>query len=166
MIRAIIFDWGDTLMRDFKTYSGPMTFWERVEVIEGVEPLLKYLHQKYIFCVATNAGDSDTLLMIKALERGNIKKYFKYFFSSKDLGFSKPDPLFFKTIADRMKFLPKECLMIGNDYANDIEGAFSVGMKTIYFNESQDIVINSKADYTISNVNQILTILEKMKDLE
>jgi len=107
MVKAIIFDWGDTLMRDFKQYSGPMAYWEKVELIEGAEHLLKSLSQNYVLCVATNAGDSDTSLMIKALERGNIHHYFKYFFSSKDLGYSKPNPLFFKTIASYMNFAPQ-----------------------------------------------------------
>jgi len=159
MVKAIIFDWGDTLMRDFKQYSGPMAYWEKVELIEGVESLLKSLYKKFTLCVATNAGDSDTSLMIKALERGNIKHYFKYFFSSKDLGHSKPNPLFFKTIASKMNIAPQDCLMIGNDYNKDIEGALFIGMKTIYFNETQSIISNSKADYTVIKLKEILAIL-------
>ncbi|OIP03815.1 MAG: hypothetical protein AUJ97_03815 [Bacteroidetes bacterium CG2_30_32_10] len=159
MVKAIIFDWGDTLMRDFKQYSGPMAYWEKVELIEGAEHLLKSLSQNYVLCVATNAGDSDTSLMIKALERGNIHHYFKYFFSSKDLGYSKPNPLFFKTIASYMNFAPQECMMIGNDYNKDIEGALSIGMKAIHFNETQSIVNNSKADYTVFKLKEIISIL-------
>jgi HAD superfamily hydrolase (TIGR01549 family) len=164
MVKAIIFDWGNTLMRDFTEYPGPMAYWEKIEVIEGVESLLKSLQQNYILCVATNAGDSDTSLMIKALERGNIKQYFNYFFSSKDLGYAKPDPMFFKTIADKMKVIPQECLMIGNDYNKDIEGALSIGMKTIHFNETKTELNNTKADFTVSKINQLLETLEKIKD--
>ncbi len=162
MVKAIIFDWGNTLMRDFTQYQGPMAYWEKVEVIEGVESLLKSLNQKYILCVATNAGCSDTSLMIKALERGNIKQYFNFFFSSKDLGYTKPDPLFFKTIANNINIIPQECLMIGNDYKKDIEGALSVGMKTIHFNELNEPVLNTKADHTISKLKDVSVIIEKL----
>jgi HAD superfamily hydrolase (TIGR01509 family) len=164
MVKAIIFDWGNTLMRDFTEYPGPMAYWEKVEVIEGVESLLKSLQQNYILCVATNAGDSDTSLMIMALERGNIKQYFHYFFSSKDLGYTKPDPMFFKTIAGKIKVAPQECLMIGNDYTKDIEGALSIGMKTIHFEETKTNLTNSKADFTINKIDQIIKVLEKIKD--
>jgi putative hydrolase of the HAD superfamily len=151
-------------MRDFTEYPGPMFYWEKIEVIEGVESLLKSLQQNYILCVATNAGDSDTSLMMKALERGNIKQYFRYFFSSKDLGYTKPDPMFFKTIADKMKVTPQECLMIGNDYIKDIEGALSAGMKTIHFDEAKNNLSNSKADFTIHKIDEIIKVLEKIKD--
>ncbi len=162
MVKAIIFDWGDTLMRDFKQYSGPMVYWDKVEVIEGIISLLKSLHKKYILCVATNAGDSDTSMMIKALERGNIKQYFDCFFSSKDLGYSKPDPKFFKTIADKINIIPQECLMIGNDYIKDIEGALSIGMKAIFFNEPQSKIENNKANFTICKMNQLLPLINKI----
>ncbi len=33
--RAILFDWGDTLMRVFPEYDGPMYAWPRVEAVEG-----------------------------------------------------------------------------------------------------------------------------------
>ena len=49
--------------------------------------------------------------------------------------------------------------MIGNDYNKDIEGALSIGMKAIHFNETQSIVNNSKADYTVFKLKEIISIL-------
>lgn len=66
-IKAIIFDWGDTLMRDYKEYSGAMVNWPYVEIISGVKEALDKLNEKYICCVASNEGDSDVELMSKAL---------------------------------------------------------------------------------------------------
>lgn len=66
IIRLIIFDWGDTLMRDYPEKAGPMYVWDHVECIEGVPELIAYLHGRYTLCVATNAGVSDTEAMRKA----------------------------------------------------------------------------------------------------
>ena len=65
-IKAIIFDWGDTLMYDYKEYSGAMVNWPHVQIISGVKETLDKLNEKYICCVASNAGDSDVELMEKA----------------------------------------------------------------------------------------------------
>ena len=158
-IKAIIFDWGNTLMRDFTHYQGPMAFWPEIEVISGVPIVLNYLKGKYILCVATNAGDSNTELMIQSLIRGNINQYFDYFYSSKDLGYSKPDPKFFQAISKAIDITPNNCIMIGNDYKKDIIGASISGMKTIWFNETQDSVINKEYDFEINNILEITKIL-------
>ncbi len=132
----IIFDWGDTLMRDFPEKQGPMALWETIEVIPNVNKTLQILSRKYILAVATNAGASDTSLMKNALQRGNIAKHFSYFFSSKDLGYAKPDPRFFLEICNQMLVDSSKCAFVGNDYKKDIEGASSTGMKAIFFNHT------------------------------
>lgn len=155
MIKAVIFDWGDTLMRDFAEEAGPMAFWSKVEVIDGVEEALKYLKSKNkILCVASNAGISDTNLMKMALKRGKIDSYFDFFFTSSEIGYKKPDPRFFLHICQKLNLLPFECLMIGNELNKDILGAKTAGLQTIWFNEK-----NIKSDenvITISNMKEII----------
>jgi len=154
MIKALIFDWGDTVMRDFPDCKGPMADWEHVEWIPFMEDALKILFPKYICCIASNAGYSDSTVMYKALKRIGADKYFHYLFTSKDLGYEKPDPRFFQKIAEEIKTDPSECVMIGNIYEKDISGAKAVGMKTIFFNEKMisgnfseaDIVLHSMKD--------------------
>lgn len=135
-IHLIIFDWGDTLMRDYPELPGPMYTWKHVECVEGAPELLDNLHKRYVLCVATNAGASDTVAMRKALQRVNIEQYFSGFFSSKDLGVAKPDPMFFLKICNSMSIEPKYAMMVGNDYAKDICGAARAGLHTIYFVEN------------------------------
>ena len=61
-IRAIVFDWGDTLMRDFGL-PGPMALWPRVEVLPGAAAALEVLHERYRLAVASNAGESGADLI-------------------------------------------------------------------------------------------------------
>lgn len=136
-IRHIVFDWGDTLMRDNPQESGPMCDWEHIELIPYAAETLQQLQGTFHLTVATNAGVSDTAMMRKALQRAGIEHYFSDYFSSKDLGVSKPDPAFFKQVCRQAGFKPEESLMIGNDYQKDMVGAHMAGMKTILLNHIQ-----------------------------
>ncbi len=145
--KVIIFDWGDTLMRDFPQYKGPMYYWPEVKLMPGVDKVLDFLYNKKIpLCIASNAEDSDTNLMKLALKRAGIERYFKYFLSSDDAGFRKPHPEFFKSIAKYVNVPISDCLMIGNDYHKDIEGAAKTGMKTVFYN-----FLKEKGDFPLAN---------------
>ena len=162
MIKTLIFDWGDTIMRDYPHLKTPMYTWDHVEYIPEVEKTLELLYNNYIMVIATNAGQSDTNDMIKALKRINANKYFNYFFSSKDLGYEKPDKLFFKTIINNLGFKANECVMIGNIYEKDIIGAKDIGMNTILYNE-KDIKGNyQKADFIVNKMYNIICIIENL----
>lgn len=134
MIKALIFDWGDTVMRDFGL-PGPMHLWDKVEWVPGAEKLLQDIHENFTCIIATSADHSYTPEMIMALERLGAEKYFQKFFSQKELGVKKPDPRFFKSVIKQSGFKESDCVMIGNSYEKDIAGAKKAGLKTIFFNE-------------------------------
>jgi len=157
-IQALIFDWGNTIMRDFPEQPGPMATWKHVEWIPFAEQVLMELHQKYICCIASNASFSDTGLMIEALKRVGAEKYFKCFFTSLDLGFEKPDLRFFKAICDQINIDPCSCVMIGNDYKKDIVGAKNIGMKTVFFNENNEKGNFPDADHIIYSMQELISL--------
>jgi putative hydrolase of the HAD superfamily len=70
--KAIIFDWGDTIMRNFPEYPGPMAYWPRVEAVTGINDALQHLQKDFICCLASNAVNSDAGLMGLALSRVNL----------------------------------------------------------------------------------------------
>ena len=53
-LKHIIFDWGDTLMRDDPQKNTPMYLWDVVEEIEGAGHTLKELSESHEIHVATN----------------------------------------------------------------------------------------------------------------
>lgn len=161
MITTLIFDWGDTLMRDYPEIPGPMYSWEHVEWIPGAQQSLENVFRLYNMVVATNAGESNTEAMIKALQRVGAERYFQYFYSSKDLGVQKPDPNFFLAISEKVNSDPSNCVMIGNNYEKDIVGAKDAGMKTIYFNEKNKNCNAEKADFTIIHMEELVDALAK-----
>ncbi len=155
----IIFDWGDTLMRDFPDKPDPMCKWDTIEVIDGVLNTLPLLAEKYTLAVATNAGVSDTELMKQALKRGMIDSFFTFFFSSRDLGYSKPDSAFFYTICKKMNIRPTECIYVGNDYQKDIIGANRAGITSIFFCPAGVMHDKKEAYYTIRKFEELAVLL-------
>ncbi|HTX87528.1 MAG TPA: HAD family hydrolase, partial [Bacteroidales bacterium] len=135
MIRALFFDWGNTVMTDFG-HPQPMYLWEKVEWVSGAERALKELSKQYDCYVATNAPMSDGAAVLKALSRVGADRYFRMIFSSFDIGFEKPDPAFFRHVLKEASVGPEEAVMIGDNYRKDISGAKARGMKTVFLNRT------------------------------
>lgn len=157
-IKAIIFDWGDTLMRDLP-FDGPMAYWEKVEVILGAKEALETVSKDYICCVASNAGASNNELLGIALNRVNLREHFQYLFTSRELGVAKPNLDFFSKILEYLNLQPEECIMVGNDYEKDIIPANKVGLHTILFTEEYSKKFFIHADFLISSMSNLSEVI-------
>jgi putative hydrolase of the HAD superfamily len=157
MIKALIFDWGDTIMRDFKL-KGTMSAWEKVAWIDGAEEVLRILNKKYICIIATSADHSDTNDMIAALQRVGADTCFHFFFSQKELGYQKPDFRFFESVIKKSNLEANTCVMIGNSYEMDIVGAKKAGLTTVFFNENSLQGNFPAADFVVERLIDLLTI--------
>ena len=148
MIRALLFDWGNTIMQDFGL-PGPMYEWEKVAWVDGAEGSLRELSEIYPCYLATNAGRSDAGAVLKALKRVGADNYLKGIFASSDIGFEKPDQRFFEEIMKHLKINAGDCAMIGDNYLKDITGAKNCGMVTVFFNPHFKPGIYPMADQVI-----------------
>lgn len=157
-MKALIFDWGDTLMRDFPEFTGPMAHWPRVELMPGAAEALAVLHERYICCVASNAGDSNAFLMGQALARVGIRQYCHHLFTSRELGAAKPDPAFFRGILAQLGIEPHEAVMVGNDYVKDIAGAKAVGLWTVWVSANPPGTAPA-ADAVIASLLELVVVL-------
>lgn len=161
-IKAIVFDWGDTIMRDFP-FEGAMKDWPFVSVLSGAKEILAELKKKYILVLGSNAGDSSSTDIIDALKRENLDPYFHHVFSSKDLGFEKPHIQFFKKIEQELKLEESELLMIGNNCEKDIQGAQRAGWTSIWFNENESSAVECiRADATVFHMSALLEVIENI----
>jgi putative hydrolase of the HAD superfamily len=161
--KAIIFDWGDMVMRDFPAYPGPMAYWPEVEAVAGIETALQQLRKDFICCLASNAVDSDAGLMDISLSRVNLRQYFQYLFTSRELGFKKPDPEFYREILRKIQLKPEQCISVGNEYQKDIVPAKSVGMYTIWFSTHSGSIAAPCVDYVITSMNELVPVVEVLK---
>ena len=160
MIKALFFDWGNTVMVDFGLPQ-PMYLWEKVEWVEGAEKALKVLSKSYPCYMATNAPMSDGKAVLMALRRIRADRYFRNIFSSFDVGYEKPDRRFFRYILERSGIRAYEGIMIGDHYQNDITGAKDAGMYTIFLNRTGKEEPLSKADLVIPAMNGLVDAVKK-----
>lgn len=160
MNKILLFDWGNTIMVDFNL-PGPMYTWETVAWVTGAENAMKKISGN-VCCIATNAGESDSDAVRKALARIGADMYFPYIFTSWDIGFEKPDIRFFQSIIRKFNMDPADFIMIGDNYKKDIGGARSSGMKAILFNPENKKGPFPHADWVITDMNQLPAIIERL----
>lgn len=120
---------------------------------------LQTLSEKHTCIIATSADNSGTEEMIAALSRVGADKYFHHFFSSKELGYKKPDPKFFSSIVEKLNLIPRECVMIGNLYEKDITGAKQAGLQTVLFSENKSAGPFIEADVIIFKMESLLDVI-------
>lgn len=114
-----------------------------------IEPLLKYLSNKYELVILSNWFSYSQNERLKNI---GIDKYFKYKYYSDEFKNKPNKEAFIKAIGN---YKPSECLMIGDNYKVDIEGAIKIGLKAILVDK--DNKYNYK--YKIKDINELEEIL-------
>jgi putative hydrolase of the HAD superfamily len=132
MIRAVLLDWGDTLMRDLRRYEGPMAEWPEVEPVPGADEALAALAPRYTIAVASNTDFSNAPLVLAALARVGLDRYVDRVFASAAMGVAKPEAAFFERILADLEVEPGEAVMVGDRYDNDVAAAKAVGLWTLW----------------------------------
>lgn len=134
----LVFDWGNTLMKVFPGYEGPMANWPEVAEVDGTVEALEALKDQYQMVVATNAGDSDATAVWKALRRVGFGEYFKAVFTSHELGCQKPDNCFFYQLESVLTRPTHQIIMVGDSFLTDILGAKQAGWRSIWYNPNHE----------------------------
>src|SRR5689334_13533273 len=92
---TVLFDWGDTVMRDYPEIIIPMVEWESVEVIDGIADVLAYLHSSgRRIVLATSAAISDEDQIRGALARGGLDSYFSHIYCFKNTNLPKGEAFY------------------------------------------------------------------------
>ena len=141
-IDAVLFDWGDTLMVDDGSQTGPMATWPKVAAVDGAQETLRRLRPHYRLLVATNADESSGPDVRAALARVGLDAAIDGVVSSRDVGARKPDAAFFAAAlrqagVHRRGVAPARAVMVGDSVANDVAGAKAAGLRAVWFNPSR-----------------------------
>ena len=89
---TVLFDWGDTVMHDDLALTVPMVEWSTIEIIEGIEDVLKDLHSSgRRMILATSAAISDEGQIRGALARAELDSYFSKIYCFKNTHLSKSE---------------------------------------------------------------------------
>ncbi len=135
-----LFDWGDTLMRVFPEFRGKMKDWPRVEEMPGARRALHALHGRIGIALATNARDSEEEDIRKALERADLASFVKRIYGYRTVGAPKSSPEFFAHVLEGLHAPADHVVMVGDDFAEDVEAALAAGLRAVWFNtRSQEV---------------------------
>ena len=132
MIKAYLFDWGDTLMVDFPGQSGKMCDWKRVEAIDGAAEALAYLSRTAKIYVATGAADSTESDIERAFSRVGLDRFLSGYFCQANVGHRKGSQEFLLAILARLELEASRVAMVGDSLEKDITPAIEAGIQPVW----------------------------------
>ncbi|PIE96444.1 HAD family hydrolase [Bacillus fungorum] len=120
---------------------------------EDVHHTLQTLKQEGHSLGIISNGDYEQ--QVEKLTALNILQYFKYIFTSSEIGISKPDPEMFQRTALQSNLEMKDCYYIGDRLETDAISSTAAGMHGIWLNRN-----NSLQKYDVSTIRSLYEVLE------
>lgn len=154
LIKAIIFDLGNTLIRE----ESP-----KYEKMPRATEVLTKLRKKYKLAIISNVPPTTSAERIHEILRGaGLLDYFDEIIVSSEVGYNKPAEQIFTIALEKLNVKPEEAIMVGNIISTDIFGGNRIGMKTVLLQENQEYQRSSeeKPTYTIQSLEELLKLIE------
>lgn len=103
-----------------------------IKLFDGVPELLDRLHSDG--CKIYLLSNAQASFTIPEVEMFGLDKMFDGLFYSSDIGVKKPSKYFYDALVSAYSLDKKDCVMVGNEYGNDVMGAYNYGIDSIYVN--------------------------------
>jgi putative hydrolase of the HAD superfamily len=127
----------------------------RPALIEDTLEILNYLFSKYKIYVISN-GFYD--VQLTKIVNSGIFKYFSKLFTSDRIGYAKPDKRIYEFVVRSIHAHKEDCIMIGDDVKNDIDGAKNADIDQVYFNPGK-LNNQSQPTFEINKLIELKSIL-------
>ena len=161
--QGLLFDWGDTLMRVFPDYDGPMVAWPRVEALPHVLDVLTQLCPDWRMALATNAAASTEEEIWTALGRVGLDRLLEKVYCFHTIGHKKPSREFFDTILRDLKLDHESVFLVGDDFEADVLGANRCGIRAVWLNEHSDEARVGEMYRTIHDFRDLPRALQELE---
>jgi putative hydrolase of the HAD superfamily len=159
---TVLFDWGDTVMKDDPASSVPMVEWESVEAVQGIESVLAYLQSSgRRIALATSASISDEAQIRAALARAGLDRYFFRIFCFKNTGLPK-GAAFYRHILGELGITASDALMVGDSFEKDVLDSNSVGIFAVWFNPRSDEARSGGLYDTVHAMEELLSFFKAL----
>jgi putative hydrolase of the HAD superfamily len=159
---TILFDWGDTVMRDYPERTTPMVEWETVEVVDGIADVLAYLHASgRRIVLATSAEISNEEQIRAALARGSLDHYFSRIYSFTNTHLSKGEA-FYRHILNDLAVPASDVLMAGDGFDKDVRIPNTLGVYAVWFNPRSDETRTSIMHITVHSMPELRKFFESL----
>ncbi|QZK90258.1 HAD family hydrolase [Flavobacterium sp. CHNK8] len=124
-----------------------------LELLEGVENLIRELHQNGIQLILASSASKVTIERV--FNRFKLHDYFSHKISGEDFAQSKPHPAIFEHAAS-LSIAPKENCIVIEDSTNGIKAANAAGIFCVGYNSIHSVAQDlSIADVIINHFNEL-----------
>lgn len=152
---TILFDWGDTVMRDDPASTVPMVAWQTVEVVEGIADVLKYLRSRgRRIVLATSAQISDENQIRVALARGGLEAYFSRIYCFKNTNLPKGEA-FYHHILNDLGISAADAVMVGDGFEKDVQTPNRLGIFAVWFNPRSEQTRKDELHVTVHSMQEL-----------
>jgi len=142
------------------------TYWDsflkNMQIKKEVIPVFKKIKKAGLKIVVVT--DLTAHIQLRKIEKLKISNYVDFLVTSEEAGSEKPHSIMFLLALNKIKILPKDAIMVGDNTVTDIEGANSIGLDTILLKNTNKIK-RYKEDYRNPNyiIKKIAEILKILK---
>ena len=159
---TVLFDWGDTAMRDYPERTTPMVEWEQIEVVDGIAEVLAYLHASgRRIALATSASISDESQIRGALARGGLDSYFSRIYCFKNTNLPKGEA-FYRHILNDLNVPASDVVMIGDGFEKDVQVPNRLGIFAIWFNPRSEETSRDQYHVTVHKLKELIDFFETL----
>jgi FMN phosphatase YigB (HAD superfamily) len=165
MIKAVIFDFGHTIMNEVRDRDVPFSKC-RINLMPGVLDVLPQISLPMGIWANTRRVREHGLR--NWLVRAGINQYFTWIVTSVEAGHRKPDKKFFSFALKKCGLKKNEVLFVGNQLNTDIQGAVDYGITNVWlsgpeFRSTDDTYKKGQVEptYTIPNLQALPRLLKK-----
>ena len=159
---TILFDWGDTVMRDDPASTVPMVEWPTVTVIEGIADVFEYLRSSGRRSVlATSAEISNENEIRGALARGGVNEYFSHIYCFKNTHLPKGEAFYSHILSD-LDISATDAMMVGDSFAKDIQAANAVGIFAVWFHPKSEETRKGHLYTTAHSMKELLAFFKSL----
>jgi HAD superfamily hydrolase (TIGR01509 family) len=153
----------ELILRKRALFNDAFDHKEDLELLEGVEKLIKDLHQNGMQLILASSASKVTIERV--FRRFDLYPYFTHIVSGEDFPKSKPHPAIFEFAAS-LSIAPKENCIVIEDSTNGVLAAKAAGIYCVGYNsihsKLQDL---SKADTVINHFDELnFDTISKLKD--
>ncbi len=128
-------------------------------LVEGARELLENLKKNgHKLHIITNGFEN---IQHQKLKSSQITHFFTHIITSEQTQVKKPDTKMYEYACALVNELPQNCIMIGDHWGNDVEGAINAGMNALFFNPNKkNIPIEKNKVEKMKNIPQIYFLSE------
>jgi HAD superfamily hydrolase (TIGR01509 family) len=143
----------DLIQRKRTIFNDAFDNKEDLNLIEGVEKLIKDLHQNGMQLIVASSAAKVTI--DRVFRRFNLHQYFTHIVSGEDFPNSKPHPAIFEFAADLSIASKENCIVI-EDSTNGVIAAKAAGLFCVGYNsENSKLQDLSLADVVVNHFDDL-----------